>query len=700
MSASTDPAAWRPPAAGEQRTAREWLDALTRGACDQASFTQAVDALVLASEDEAWEVLSLLDQYYRRGKIPADQFRSLKAHVDRLALGSPRDANAVGSALSPAAPPAPAAPAAPAAASPSPSPSLTPAALAATPRPLSSIPDAAVVADATAATAGSERRRAPAIGDVLRQRYELSAVLGKGGMGTVFEAVDRFRVENAEATNKLAIKVLHSVVLDRPDLFDELRSEFQHLQSLSHPNIVRVHEFDRDGDTAFFTMELLHGVPLSAVLGARKNGTLPREHAFALMRDIGAAVAHAHSRNVVHGDLNPQNIFVTDGGDVRVLDFGASHKLKQGPWVSDFEDSQQPPAATPAFGSCQLLEGETADVRDDVFAFACVSYMLLTGKHPFQSRTAIEARTAGLRPKRPEYLSAGQWRALQAGLAFERDRRPADVEAWLRALNLRQATPRLPPLPVLMSAEPRSATSPVLTAIVVGVLVILGLAVWSKVRHARTLPSVSSPVMSASDTDVDTQTNSDAAPADTAPATTTDAADGPATSATTVTEPRAEPRPEPHAEPRAPTAIARTPAPSSTPAPKPTPAPRPAATVAPAPLAPISLASTEVDVSPLEPVARVTVRRKGNLRGDVSFMWWTESGTAKPGVDFAAAAPQIARIESGKNSTTLLVPIVSDRSRHSERSFYVVIDDAGADSGARVIGTPTTMVTIQAQEQP
>jgi serine/threonine protein kinase len=710
MSASTDPAAWRPPVAGEQRTAREWLEALTRGACDQASFTQAVDALVQGSEDEAWEVLSLLDQYYRRGKMPADQFRSLKAHVDRLVLGSPRDANAVGAATSQAAAPplAPASPAGPppAARAPAPRPSSPPAGAAANFAMAATGGTGAEPAGGAArAIGGGVRRRAPAVGDVLRQRYELSAVLGKGGMGTVFEAVDRFRVENAEAANKLAIKVLHSVVLDRPELFDELRSEFQHLQSLSHPNIVRVHEFDRDGDTAFFTMELLQGVPLSALLGARKNGALPREHALALMRDIGAAVAHAHSRNVVHGDLNPQNIFVTDAGEVRVLDFGASHKLKQTPWVSDFEDAQQPPAATPAFGSCQLLEGETADVRDDVFAFACVSYMLLTGKHPFQSRTAIEARTAGLRPRRPENLSAGQWRALQAGLAFERDRRPADVEAWLRALNLRQATPRLPPLPVLMSTEARGASAPVLTTIVIGVLVILALAVWSKIRHARTVPSATPSALTAADTD--TATNAAAAPADSAPADTPSTEAAPSDTARAAHAGAAKPVPSPTpaaaavaaatspaagAEVRAPSASSRTPTPPA--APKST----PAAIAGPAPLAPISLASATVEVAPQDPVARVTVRRKGNLRGDVSFMWWTESGTAKPGVDFAAAKPQIAHIESGKNSTTLLVPIVSDPSKHAERSFYVVIDDAGADSGARIIGTPTTMVTIQAPE--
>jgi serine/threonine protein kinase len=692
MSASTDPAAWRPPPAGEQRTAREWLDALARGACDQASFTQAVDALVQASEDEAWEVLSLLDQYYRRGKIPADQFRSLKAHVDRLVLGSPRGANSGGGATAP-----------------------------------QSGVAAVVVPGATRAAA---RPRPPAVGDVLRDRYELAGVLGKGGMGTVFEAVDRFRVERPEMGHKLAIKVLHSVVLDQPGLFDELRSEFQHLQSLSHPNIVRVHEFDRDGDTAFFTMELLDGAPLSALLAARKNGALPREYALALIRDIGAAVAHAHSRNVVHGDLNPQNIFLTQSGEVRVLDFGASHKLEQTPWVSDFEDSPQPPAATPAFGSCQLLEGETADVRDDVFAFACVSYMLLTGRHPFQSRTAIEARTAGLRPKRPEHLSSRQWKALQAGLAFERERRPADVQAWLQTLDLRRATPRLPPLPALMSAEPRSGTSPVLTAIVVGVVVILGFAVWSKVRHAAEEPTTSTADSSVS---AESPVSADApadAPGDAPAATPADAPadaraealaaaqqpDAPANATAATTAPAAElpmpsaitrsspPTPTPTATP--PTATTPTattpPAPAASPprsaaSPAPSPA-RSAASPAPTPPVHISLAAAAITVSPLEPAARVTVRRKGNLHGEVSFMWWTESGTAKPGVDFVAAAPQIAHIENGKNSATLLIPLVSDPSRRSERSFYVVIDDAGADSGARIIGTPTTIVTIPQRE--
>ena len=90
------------------------------------------------------------------------------------------------------------------------------------------------------------------------------------------------------------------------------------------PNIVRVHEFDRDGGVAFFTMELLSGALLSRVLNARGAVALPRPEALAVIRDIGAALVHAHSRGVVHGDVNPQNIFITNEGDLRVLDFGAA----------------------------------------------------------------------------------------------------------------------------------------------------------------------------------------------------------------------------------------------------------------------------------------------------------------------------------------------------------------------------------------
>src|SRR5260370_19769659 len=274
-------------------------------------------------------------------------------------------------------------------------------------------------------------------------------------MGAVSAASDQYRLDRSGGDQRIAIKVLHTEVIKRPRLFAELRREFQHLQSLSHPNIVRVHEFDRDGDLAFFTMEYLSGALLSRVLSIADSGALYRPYALAIVRDAGAAIAHAHARGVVHGDLNPANIFITDDGEVRVLDFGASHQLHHGPWISEFDDQRPIAVATPTFASCQVLEGEVADARDDVYALACITYALLTGKHPFNDDTALKARTSRTIPKRPTRLASKQWHALREGLRFDRERRPSDVRSWLERLDLRAAAPHLPALQYLLEARPR-----------------------------------------------------------------------------------------------------------------------------------------------------------------------------------------------------------------------------------------------------
>jgi hypothetical protein len=107
------------------------------------------------------------------------------------------------------------------------------------------------------------------------------------------------------------------------------------------------------------------------------------------------------------------------------------------------------------------------------------------------------------------------------------------------------------------------------------------------------------------------------------------------------------------------------------------------------------MATDTVDVQPAETTASVTVHRKGSLHGDASFTWWTESGTAKPGKDFAAAIPRVERIEDGSRSVILNIP-VSRGPRTQPKSFYVVIDrtDAGPALGERNL----TMVTLQPGE--
>jgi hypothetical protein len=108
------------------------------------------------------------------------------------------------------------------------------------------------------------------------------------------------------------------------------------------------------------------------------------------------------------------------------------------------------------------------------------------------------------------------------------------------------------------------------------------------------------------------------------------------------------------------------------------------------------LGADSVDVPPTESTAHVIVRRTRNLRGDVSFNWWTESGTAKPGRDFTPVKSHVEDIPDGKSAVDLAIPVVADPGRHEPRSFYVVIDEASDNAG---LGPRTlTMVTLPGPE--
>jgi serine/threonine protein kinase len=577
-----------------------------------------------------------------------------------------------------------------------------------------------------AAAARPETReiRELAIGDVLRGRYRIRGVLGHGGMGTVFDAIDEYRLDLPDSGQRIAIKVLHTAVAQREDLLAELQREFQHLQLLSHPNIVRVHEFDRDDDNAFFTMESLIGALLTHVLDARSAFALPRPYALALMRDVGAALAHAHSRGVVHGDINPQNIFITNDGEVRVLDFGSSHKLLRNAGMS-----VRAPVATPGYASCQLLEGQQPDARDDLFAFACLAYLLLAGQHPFPGRTAIEARARRVRPSRPPALTGRQWRVLREGLRWERDRRPADVQKWLDQFGLAAAAPRLPPLPVLMDAPPPRKGGFAATAAVIALMVLVAAGAYWAVTNYDSLARIFTPPAPVVTQEAPPPSVTESAPAPTqsAPAPRANPAPPPGVSAPKASPPKGS-IPSPTAPTStspsataptssassatastaaAPTSTARTAAaPVPAAPPTSTPAPRTAAATTTRPATSdtsaraanagpvrIEMAADTADVEPTDREARVTVRRRGNVHGDASFRWWTESGTAKPGRDFAPEVPRLEQIPDGRDSVSLIIPILSTPHGKS-KSFYVVIDRTES-GGATLGGRTLTMVTIQ-----
>jgi hypothetical protein len=660
-------------------------------------------------------LLAYLDQYYRRGKIPADSFNSLKSHLERLLLGADSGK--------------------PAYVAPEPQPEAAPAAAPAAHVGRNRGSDRAYEEAITRPHA--EQPDAPArnavqplgAGDSLRGRYRILGVLGRGGMGVVYLALDSYRLDEPADDQRVALKVLHSEVVKRPRLLAELRREFRHLQKLAHPNIVRVHEFDRDGELAFFTMEYLSGVPLGRMLAQPESYALRRDHALTVARAVGSAIAHAHSRGVVHGDLNPGNVFLTDEGEVRVLDFGASYQLHRGPWISEFDAHPQMAVATPSFASCQVLEGEAADARDDVYAFACVLYLLLAGRHPFAGETAQQARARRLDPRRPPGLRAAQWRALQEGLRFERERRPASIAEWLTRLDLDGAggADRLPPLRDLRTTvrSPRRSAAGWVGALAGIAAAGLALGGWwlahqpgavadalAALRTRRDAPRTAPPATAtepappaaapthrvppamalpptpqAQPARAQVPPRVTAAPVASAPPSAAAArADGPSPSADATAPPRT-----------APPATAPPPARLSTGSPA-------AATASSAAAAGrvdgarsrIEMAADNVETPNGELMARIVVHRTRSVREDVSFNWWTESGTAMPGRDFVPVKTRVEHLEKGKESISLLVPLIDARPHAKPRSFYVVIDEPSnnATLGPRNL----TMVTIPGTE--
>jgi len=196
------------------------------------------------------------------------------------------------------------------------------------------------------------------VGRVLRNRYVLETLLGRGGMGTVFKALDRNRVDLPERNRHVAVKILHEKISSRPEILADLRREFYYAQALSHENIVKVYEMDRDDDVAFFSMELLDGELLSELLERVHPRPLARSYAWAVIRNVGSGLAHAHSRNVVHGDLKPQNVMITNRGEVRILDFGASGIATRQLLVSEPPQRSHFLSVTPAYTCCELLDGQ------------------------------------------------------------------------------------------------------------------------------------------------------------------------------------------------------------------------------------------------------------------------------------------------------------------------------------------------------
>jgi tRNA A-37 threonylcarbamoyl transferase component Bud32 len=272
------------------------------------------------------------------------------------------------------------------------------------------------------------------IGTVVRERFELVSVIGKGGMGVVYRALDRLHFEMHDRDPYVAVKILSEQFKRHPNALMTLQREVRKAQVLAHENIINVHTFDRDGSIAYMTMELLDGKSLRVIISENADG-LPPAEVEKMIHGMGKALAYAHENGIVHSDFKPSNVFLTRKGQIKVLDFGVARAL---PVEAAGEPNESSPEEhevggfTPAYASVEMLRGEEPVPADDVFALAIVSHELLTGRHPFGHGPVEEEELRHLGAKNLKGLRWSQRKALARAISAERESRHNDAGDFLK----------------------------------------------------------------------------------------------------------------------------------------------------------------------------------------------------------------------------------------------------------------------------
>ena len=213
--------------------------------------------------------------------------------------------------------------------------------------------------------------------------YDVTALIGEGGMGQVYQATD------TKLNRQVALKILPEAFATDPDRLARFQREAQVLASLNHPNIAQIHGIEEGDDTRALVLELVEGPTLADRIA---QGPIPVDEALPIAKQIAEALEAAHEQGIIHRDLKPANIKVREDGTVKVLDFGLAKALDTTP---EGDPSQSPTLTaaatqmgvimgTAAYMSPEQARGKTVDKRADIWAFGCVLYEMLTGQTAFQ----------------------------------------------------------------------------------------------------------------------------------------------------------------------------------------------------------------------------------------------------------------------------------------------------------------------------
>ena len=313
--------------------------------------------------------------------------------------------------------------------------------------------------------------------------YDVTSLLGEGGMGQVWQATD------TQLGRQVALKILPDAFAADPDRLARFTREAQILASLNHPNIAAIFGIEEAEGTRALVLELVEGPTLADRIS---QGPIPLDEALPIAKQIAEALEAAHEAGVIHRDLKPANIKVREDGTVKVLDFGLAKALDPNP---EGDPSQSPTLTaaatqmgviigTAAYMSPEQASGGTADKRSDIWSFGVLLFEMLTGQQLFTGKTVSHVLAKVLERDLdftvlPTSTPAPVRRLLRRCLEREQKRRLRDVGEALS--DLEEAATR--PEATLPTPAPISSTSrpPLgwLAAAAVAAALVTGVAVWT-----------------------------------------------------------------------------------------------------------------------------------------------------------------------------------------------------------------------------
>jgi len=216
----------------------------------------------------------------------------------------------------------------------------------------------------------------PIIGAKFAERYLITDILGRGGMGKVFKALDM------EINENVALKVLNPDISSDKHMIERFRNELKFARRISHKNVCRMHDLSKEGETYFINMEYVPGQDLKSIL--RRVGPFSPSKAIIIAKQVCEGLNAAHELGIIHRDLKPHNIMIDMDGNVRIMDFGIARSIDtRGLTTSGVM------IGTPDYMSPEQVDSEKADLRSDIYSLGIIVYELVTGIMPFKGDSAI-----------------------------------------------------------------------------------------------------------------------------------------------------------------------------------------------------------------------------------------------------------------------------------------------------------------------